>query len=165
MNETAAKSFTLDWRSERAFVTMSISSKNMIWKTACISNRVFQWTKTSRFPFLKTMSSGASMINNIVLCIFNKLLHAISIAWHLLLPGSKPWDHKPLKHWLSHKKVQKDAWSTMLTNDINSWHKLKRFWSVEFFVVNQYVCWTGLSLKKTLHMWLPRNNPKEISVW
>ena len=156
MHETAAKSFTLNWRSERAFVTMSISSKNMIWKTACISNRVFQWTKTSRFPFLKTMSSGASMINNIVLCIFDKLLHAITIAWHPFLPGSKPWHHKPLKGWLSHKKVQKDAWSTMLTDDIGS---------VEFFVVNQYNCWTGLSLKKTLHMWLPTNNPKEISVW
>ena len=60
--EMAAKSFTLDWRSERAFVTQRTSSKNVIWKTICISNRVFQWTKRSGFPFFETMSSRASVI-------------------------------------------------------------------------------------------------------
>ena len=91
----------------------------------------------------------ASMIICIVFSIFDKLLHAINTIWHPLLPGSKPWGHKALEVLSKHGKsfcycrnfftvpveacpviqatetVQKDAWSTMLTDDIGSWFKLK----------------------------------------
>ena len=95
MREMAAKSFTSDWRkSERAFVTLRTSSKNVTWKTFCVSNTVFWWTKRSRFPFFETLLSRASII---ITYRSRDLRQAITTTWQPLLPGSRSWDHKPLE--------------------------------------------------------------------